>query len=730
METKPVSCLRVCKPGNKPDVCSMLELLHYWLHSQDGWKVSANFGAWLKSVFDGVAGVSITEANHRGMFLCTHRESVLAESFMNFLVSQRDAGHRYMKLFREGDRSVLNPFAVTGLLYAFSAAAGGKKARAPAVSFFWYKGGDSTDRLKLSALDAVDVANVFLDGEWCTNNREGPMVPDLKTFFGSYGNTFEPGGNIRLVYAESRHPVVRRRPPRGKAEKDADFVGSEEDSSSGEESADGGVDPDHARKRSRKKDRRADERAHDPLRWMALARLVQPQEPVASAAGGARASTTGVTVADQRAILEEAVRRLKKEKGRAGADTGKLDADIAYIEYQVQKLPEDPDAVMACLRNPLDQDKARLERRRDVIEGFDPNGLTLKDQFGVAIAIMKNLQKVSPSCYFADALDELGLVLAPPQRPAPVQRSPSPPAAEPEVDPAVLAVCGGVEAQVQFLCDQFAEAIKSLPIPVPESESHLPPPARNPRCTYDYSQFPRVLTMMLGAVKPAFKREHKLFQLVQEGFCHCDFLVWLFLRRVARIGGKNSDALEKKAVFALQHMVKFTLPLVRSAGYAYLESGGLFDPVERKFQPLSLCPTFKQRQFTGEQVDKYEDLVTARTDDLNCSLALARRLVFDELAQKSADFKEWNARMVERASLARCFQGGPLIEGFLAPAPVAPALAVPEGFDGIRPEETEDYIMLHRKPIEDFFQSLDESRSSVALHNPGPSMPKNVPRAV
>ena len=389
---------------------------------------------------------------------------------------------------------------------------------------------------------------------------------------------------------------------------------------------------------------------------------------------------------------------------------------------------------------------------RDVIEGFDPDGLTLQDQVSIAVAIMKNLRNLSARAHYLDVLDEMQLVSAPPPPPPPpvmVRRSPTPPL--PEVSPAVLAACQGYLGGLRYLCEQFKAVISGLPIPVttePDIEVEgraavprppKPPPSRNMACTYDSapSEFPVVLQGLLSEIKPSFKHGHEIFRLVSESFCHCDFLVWLFLKRMGKIVGKQSDAIERKAVAVLQHMTETTLPIVRVAGYDYLNSGGLFDPVENKFQPLALCSSFIGA--ATSLTEQFDDLVTNIQEQNRCSPALAQRLAFNQLIEKSDHFKEWNLKMTKEVDVTAFYRSrdlnstpGPVMVAQFPPSDAAlQALVVPHGFDGVRPVDMEgDYIMLHAPPIEDFFRPLDPSRMSVLLHASEGGLATKLPRAV
>ena len=765
MESKQIPCIQLVK--NKPGddkITSMLQLLHYWLVMQDGCAVCTDFSAWVKSIFGHVKEWGITAENHRGVFLCTHRESVLAESFLQFLVSQADSAH--MKSLQAQGFKGLNPFAIIGFLF-FRSGNAGKKA--DGGSFVWYTGREM-HVCKLSAFNAPRPDNFFGSDEWCKTHlsfsfTEALTNTGLTTFVTRWKSEPVDAARIRLAYAFSRHPPPTRRKSkkRGNEEEDMDFSASddnlEEEQSSSEDGH--GTSPrraggtrlvstdarSHSDRLKRMRRANAD-KEFQAVRWLALTRLVQQ-------AGGASAPksvpTAPVTVHDQKALIRAHIEQLKKKKASPGND-----ASIAIMQEMLKGSPEDISTRLRALSGGQEDvshvggPPAAAPLHRDVIEGFDPNGLTLADQVSVAVAIMQNLKKHSSRAHYPEALEQLGLVAAPPPPPpppVPVQRPPSPPN-HAEVDPAALAACQGALGPLKYLCEQFRAVIQALPIPVEPDvvvegqapKPPKPPPMRNVVCTYDPpSEVPRVLCKLLETIKPKFTSENEIFQLVSHGFCFCDFLIWLFLRRMAKIGGKQSDALGPKAVTALMHMQKTTLPIIRVAGYEYLESGGLFDPLSGRFQPLPQCLSFIRATADGAfKSDEYHDKVVDAQENERCSPALAHRLVFELLSSTSDVFKEWNQGMTKNQEVTAWYRNrdlgvtpGPVVAALLPPADsVLAGLVVPEGYDGIMPDDLEgDCIMLHAPTMEEFFQSLDPSRTSVQLYPPLGGMPTRLPRA-
>ena len=754
----------------------MLEILHYWLLNQPDAKVCQDFGAWVESIFSGITGWNITGENHRGIFLCTHQESVLANSFIEFLDLQ--ACNSHMRLLQGGECKDLNPFALIGLLSMTVT-----KAKAPKVkacSFSWFTGGDTVCLVDLAAFEeAPQPADFFQsDGWFDVKHRKfntDATVQGLRGFMHQWPNQHLPVSPIRVAFANSRHPATKSRRSaaskrRSKAGEDGDFSGSsgslssepssdEEGGGRSSEKASGTKrGPGDARKRSRagKKERRAAERAHDPTRWLAWTRLVHQAAGVSSAAPRT-APPTLVTVDYQAKYIQGLLTDLEKTRGQQKCPKD-LDARIDTMKSLLQGPAGNIGTKLALMRGvqvsePLPSAAVQVGGlHRDVIEGFDPDGLTLQDQVSIAVAIMKNLRNLSARAHYLDVLDEMQLVSAPPPPPPPpvmVRRSPTPPL--PEVSPAVLAACQGYLGGLRYLCEQFKAVISGLPIPVtaePDIEVEgraavprppKPPPSRNMACTYDStpSEFPVVLQGLLSEIKPSFKHGHEIFRLVSESFCHCDFLVWLFLKRMGKIVGKQSDAIERKAVAVLQHMTETTLPIVRVAGYDYLNSGGLFDPVENKFQPLALCSSFIGA--ATSLTEQFDDLVTNIQEQNRCSPALAQRLAFNQLIEKSDHFKEWNLKMTKEVDVTAFYRSrdlnstpGPVMVAQFPPSDAAlQALVVPHGFDGVRPVDMEgDYIMLHAPPIEDFFRPLDPSRMSVLLHASEGGLATKLPRAV
>jgi len=350
--------------------------------------------------------------------------------------------------------------------------------------------------------------------------------------------------------------------------------------------------------------------------------------------------------------------------------------------------PPQPAPLYAMTRN------KRILGTKALHAGIDPDSLARSHSVTLEYAAelcMRALRDSNPAA-FNMMLDRLPRALCPAEaQPAPAP-APAPLLIIPRLERVPLAPdpmqsfegsAGlGDEAHLKAICVGFRQAIgckipdeSGKPYHIDHIRAH---PEEDPWLVFTWSSAEPVLppTLKALALGCGIQLKQQLILIIIDGFGASSYLVWLFLTRANKLPGFARNQY-KGAIAVLNAMGRELLPILHEFGLDYLRSGGLFDPIERKYRPLDEMKLFienaseKLREDYLDAVAKYSEPRPGMPDQY-LGLSLARRLGFNEICH-TEDFAATAARM---RRLADSWYKRDMTKD---PGPVLP-LFFPEGF--------------------------------------------------
>ena len=334
----------------------------------------------------------------------------------------------------------------------------------------------------------------------------------------------------------------------------------------------------------------------------------------------------------------------------------------------------------------MNQNKLKLAKSR-LHQGFDPEHLAKTRSPALAYVTelcMRALRESDPVA-FNELLHRL------PPAPCPEEVAPPPPApVVVEVMPVLpdpmesfeVFAGQGQEAHLKAICDEFHKAIgckipdeSQKPFHLDLFDNHT-----DEKCSlvFTWRTTEPVLPPTLAdlAKESRINLKHQLISIVIDGFGRSSYLVWIFLTGAKKCPAFARDQY-KGAITVLKAMGRELLPLLHTYGLEFLRSGGLFDPVERKYKPLDEMKHFMEIA-PDELKEEYYHAVAKYCEPRDgvpeqfLGLSLARRLGFNEIRTKPA-FVDTARRM---RHLARAWYER---DQRADPGPILP-LFFPEGF--------------------------------------------------